>query len=161
MGYLTHRLINYTLNNENKEKEYNPIQQILHVNKFKTHHLNNVVSKLKTKSHTQQTDEIQDARTPFKWATFTYTGKQTKHITKLFKNTNLKIAYKTKNTLERLLTQQHDKHHNTNQHKFQKSGVYQLICKDCNKKYTGQTGRSFHTRFKEHFRDYKYKKRQI
>ena len=58
--------------------------------------------------------------------------------------------------MECLLIQKHFKHHNT-QNKFQKSGVYQLICKDCNKKYTGQTGRSFHTRFKEHFRDYNYK----
>ena len=35
--------------------------------------------------------------------------------------------------------------------------VEELICKDCNKKYTGQTGHSFYTRFKEHFNDYKYK----
>jgi hypothetical protein len=34
-----------------------------------------------------------------KWATFTYTGSETKFITKLFKNTNLKIAYKTVNTI--------------------------------------------------------------
>ena len=73
-----------------------------------------------------------------------------------FLRTHLKIAYKTNNTLERLLTQQHNKHHYTNQNKFQKSGVYQLVCKDCSKKYIGQTGRSFHTRSKEHFRDYKY-----
>ena len=99
------------------------MQEILHANKFSTHHLNNVVSKLKTKSHTQQTDEIQGAQTPFKWAAFTYTGKQTKHITKLFKNTNPKIAYKTTNTLECVLTQQHNKHHNNNQNIFQKSGV--------------------------------------
>lgn len=70
---------------------------------------------------------------------------------------NLKIAYKTNNSLEHLLTQKHDKHHNNTQNKFQKSGVYQLICKDCNKKYTGETGRSFHMRFKEHFRNYSYK----
>jgi hypothetical protein len=31
-----------------------------------------------------------------KWATFTYIGKETRAITKLFKNTNLHIAYKTK-----------------------------------------------------------------
>ena len=40
--------------------------------------------------------------------------------------------------------------------KIPKIGVYQLVCKDCNRKYTGQTGRSFRTRFKEYFRDYKY-----
>jgi hypothetical protein len=39
-----------------------------------------------------------------KWATFTYTGSETKFITKLFKNTNLKIAYKTVNTIGKLFS---------------------------------------------------------
>ena len=142
---------------QHKEKEYRTIQQILHKNKFQTHHLDNIVPKMNAKSRTQQTDEMHDTRKPIKWTTFKYTGKQTKYITKLFKNTNIKITYKTNSTLERLLTQQHNKCHYTNQNKFQKkSVVHQLVCKDCNKKYTGQTGRSFYTRFKEHFRDYKY-----
>jgi hypothetical protein len=34
--------------------------------------------------------------------------------------------------------------------------VYQLTCPDYNIKYIGQTGRPFHLRFNEHFRDYKY-----
>ena len=72
--YLTHRLINYPISNANKEKEYNTIKQILHTNKYNTHHLH-IITKLKTKIHTQKPDEIQDAQTPFKWATFTYTGK--------------------------------------------------------------------------------------
>ena len=42
---------------------------------------------------------------------------------------------------------------------------HQLKCPDCtlqsgnfncNMRYVGQTGRSFHTRYKEHYRDYKY-----
>jgi hypothetical protein len=33
-----------------------------------------------------------------KWATFTYVGPETRTITNLFWNTNLKIAYKTTNT---------------------------------------------------------------
>ena len=33
---------------------------------------------------------------------YTYFGKQTKHTAKLFKNVNLKIAYKNENTKERL-----------------------------------------------------------
>ena len=154
LRYLTHRLTNYPISITNKENKYCTIQQILHKNKFPTHHLDNTVSKKDTKCCIQRTDEMHDARTPIKWATFTYTGKQTKYITKLLKNTNLKIAYKTKNTVG-LLTQQHNKHHYTNQNKFQKSGVYQLVYKDSNRKYTGQISHSFNTRFKEHFWDYK------
>ena len=51
------------------------------------------------------------------------------------------------------------KHINTN--KFNKCGIYQLICQDFNMKYIGQTGRPFSVRFKEHFHDLKYKKWEI
>jgi hypothetical protein len=30
------------------------------------------------------------------------------------------------------------------------SGIYKLICPDCNKTYVGQTGRQFTTHYKEH-----------
>ena len=43
-----------------------------------------------------------------------------------------------------------------NRKQFENSGVYQLICPDCNTKYIGQTKISFRVRFSEHFRDYKY-----
>ena len=105
--------MNYPISITNKENEYRTIQQILYKNNFQTQHLNNIISKINNKSRTKQTDEIHDVLTPIKWATFTYTGKQTKYITKLFRNTNLKITYKTNNSLERLLTQRHKKHYNT------------------------------------------------
>ena len=88
--------MNYHVSITNKEKEYRTIQQILHKSNFQTHQLNNIISKINNKSRTKQTDEIHDARTPIKWATFTYTGKQTKCITKLFKN----IFHESKNHLQ-------------------------------------------------------------
>jgi len=87
-----------------------------------------------------------------KWANFTYVGKETKFITTFFKNTPLKIASTTQNTIVILLFKQQ----NNYQNKFDKRGVYQLTCPDCNMKYIGQTGRPFHVRFQEHFRHYKY-----
>jgi hypothetical protein len=38
--------------------------------------------------------------TKTKWETFTYVGPDTRILTKLFRNTHLKIAYKTTNTLQ-------------------------------------------------------------
>jgi hypothetical protein len=38
-----------------------------------------------------------------KWATFTYFGPETRTITNLFQNTNLKIAHKTTNTIKQHL----------------------------------------------------------
>jgi hypothetical protein len=99
-------------------------------------------TKNKPKQDTQRT----------KWAKFTYTGKETKFITKLFKNTNVKIAFTIDNKIERLLSTQYSRNHN----KYDKCGIYQVNCPTCNKKYIGQKGRPFHVRFQEHFRDYNY-----
>ena len=68
------------------------------------------------------------------------------------KNYNLKVSFKTKNTIGKLLTQ----NKNINPNKFNKCGVRQLTCHDCNRKYIGQRGRLFYIRFNEHFHDYKY-----
>jgi len=92
-----------------------------------------------------------------RWTKFTYVGLDTKFITKLFKNSSIKISYTTNNTTGKILAARsaHAQTHN----RFRKSGVYQLTCPDCNMKYIGQTGRSFRIRFQEHFRDFKYNNR--
>jgi hypothetical protein len=87
-----------------------------------------------------------------RWAKFTYLTKETRPITKLFKNTNVKVTFTTNNTIEKCLT---TKHKNA-QIKYDKNGVYQLTRPNCEKKYTRQTGRPFKVRFKEQLRDFKY-----
>jgi hypothetical protein len=70
------------------------------------------------------------------WATFTYTGKETTVITKLFRRANIKIAYRTNNNLLYHLTpnpQPLDP--------FTRSGFYRLSCPYCSKAYIGQRGR--------------------
>jgi hypothetical protein len=80
----------------------------------------------------------QSTETP-KFATFTYTGKETRFITKLFKHTNLRIAYRTPNTIGKLLPHQYRTNNIDN---LNNSGIYQLTCPDCDRKYIGQTGQS-------------------
>jgi len=58
--------------------------------------------------------------------------------------TNIKIAFRTNNTIYSQLTQ---KHHITD--KYTQSGVYRLTCPGCNKAYVGQTGRNFFARYNE------------
>jgi hypothetical protein len=79
-------------------------------------------------------------------------GKETRAITKVFKNTRIRVTYSTNNTLRKLLTKKHDPHKN----KYGTSGMYKIICPTCNMKYTGQTGRSFNTCFQEHLLYFKY-----
>lgn len=69
---------------------------------------------------------------------------------------NLLVSYsKTKSLFQdqKLLAQ----NKNINPNRLNKCGVYQLSCRDCNRKYTGQTGRPFHIRSQEHFHNFKYR----
>jgi hypothetical protein len=50
---------------------------------------------MKTKRN-QDTNTTLNTTQKQKWAKFTYIGKETRIITRLFKNTNIRIAYKTK-----------------------------------------------------------------
>jgi len=67
-----------------------------------------------------------------------YTGKETTFITNLFRKINLKIEFRTNNTIQNLL-----KHKQQTPDIYTQTGVYKLKCPDCNKAYVGQTGRSF------------------
>ena len=109
-----------------------------------------------TPSQTQHEGETTQQKVKTIWST-TYVGPQTKYITKLFKHTNVKIAFKTKNDLTNLLS--HRTQHQstpTDMTKFNKSRIYRLQCPDCNMRYIRQTGRSFLTCYRKHYRDYKY-----
>jgi hypothetical protein len=70
-----------------------------------------------------------------KWVRFAYFGKETRFITELFRHTSIKIAYTTRNTLNKLLLI----HNPPTQDKYNKSGVYKLTCPDCKNLYIGQT----------------------
>ena len=83
----------YNLNNTNKEKENSTIKQILYNNKYVTSLLNKFTPvENKTRPDRKNTPKT-------RWAKFAYISKETKFITKLFKNTNLKIDFTTQNTI--------------------------------------------------------------
>ena len=73
--------------------------------------------------------KIQNHNTPTQkrmWVRFTYVAKETRFITKLFKDTNITVAFTTKNIISKRLSMDHK-----TQCKYEKSGVYQLTCPDC------------------------------
>jgi hypothetical protein len=82
-----------------------------------------------------------------KWAIFTYIGKKTRTITKLFQNTNIRIAYKTKKSYTEPPTAK-----NPQYWQYNKSGIHQMKCNSCQLGYMGQTRRNFKARYKEHIR---------
>jgi len=135
----------YHLSPDNLEKENRVVQQILNNNGYDI----STATKKSSKKITNMEKKDNDKKTH--WVKFTYIGKETRAITKAFRNTNVNITFSTNNTISNLLTA---RHHN-NKEKYDNSGIYQLTCPTCKKKYIGQNGRSFKTRFREHFRDFK------
>ena len=70
-----------------------------------------------------------------KWTTFENHNPIISKVTNIFKNTNLKIAYRVSNTIQNIL-----KPLALNNDKYTNSGIYSLKCNTCNKYYIGQTG---------------------
>jgi hypothetical protein len=79
-----------------------------------------------------------------KWIIFTYHSLLVRKVTNLFKNTDIKIAFKANNTIYQQLAQKAD---NRNP-----SGIYEIKCITWSKNYVGQSGRHITTRHKEHIR---------
>jgi hypothetical protein len=141
--FLTNRRDTYSLNNDNRESENNIIHQILYNNSYDTTLLHKP-----PKTITHHNDTTHDK----KWVRLTYVGKETRFITKLFKNSSALISYTKRNMINKLLST----HNHIQQDKYEKSGIYKLTCPECKKAYVGQTGRPFSVRFREHFRDYRH-----
>jgi hypothetical protein len=77
------------------------------------------------------------------WTTFTYCRKEVRQITELLQK------HRNKSSLS------HTKHNknilrpHTQTHKYSSSSIYQMNCLDCLLIYTGQTGRTFNSMYKE------------
>jgi len=138
--YLTNCLSTYS-RNETKERRMTQYNRY-----YITINDTRILNKITWTNDVQEQKEVE---TKIKWAKFTHVGRQTKFITKWFKNLSLKVSFKTDKTTGKLSAQ----NENINQNKFKKCGVYQLTCHDCNRKHTG---RSFCVGFQEHFRNFKY-----
>jgi hypothetical protein len=135
--FLYNRLNTYDLEREEYEHKLIIIHNILHNNSFPIKHQKPQIQTLAQKKPSQ---------TPkHRWATFTYVGKETSYITNIFRQTDLRIAFHTNNTIGNLLTQ-----NKLPPDKFSLSGVYKLTCPECQKAYVGQTGRSFNIQYNKH-----------
>jgi hypothetical protein len=83
----------YKITEENKKKEEEIIRKILNSNEYPPPQIK---KKIKQKSPTIEPHTTQKR----KWVTFTYFVPCVRIITKLFHNTNLKVAFKTNNTIK-------------------------------------------------------------
>jgi len=141
--FLIHRMLSLPLNSEKKNIEWQKILTIASNNKFPLQ----LITRLKTqmRQSTQKNTTNEENR---KWATFTFHSPKIRKITNLFKHTNIKIAFRSTNTIQKITEPR--KQDNTQEHS--KSGIYKLACKTCSKAYIGQTSRDLTKRHREHIR---------
>jgi hypothetical protein len=99
--FFINRVRTYNLDPIDKQKELNTVKQILHNNKYNVPEI--ISSLMKDKNNQQSNPENKQNK---KWTKFTFVGKETRQITKLFKHTNVKIAFTTANNLGKLLNHQ-------------------------------------------------------
>ena len=148
-----HRLINTPLSEQNFNKELNIIKQISVNNGYNP----NMIDKILTQKQFNKAISLVYPRNNYNkintFRTITYTGKLSNKVKKHYKKHNINIAFRTTNTLGKLI-----KNNKAKTKKEQKSGVYQLKCGTCPKIYIGQTGRSFYKRIKEHKDCYRLKR---
>jgi hypothetical protein len=145
INYLINRINTYPLTKQNHYTEIQIVNHFLKANEYNQLKTEELIQK--KERHTQ--NEINKQKHE-KWAKFTYIGKETKYVTKYFREYNINIAFSTKNTIEKLINRKVK-----TPNKFEQCGVYKLNCNSCHKAYIGQTGRNFKTRFKEHIQDIK------
>jgi hypothetical protein len=128
ISFLINRLKTYPLNATNKTIDTATIQQILRANNY-----NFTVPLIKPK-HRKKSDSQSDTHVVKKRAIFTYTGPNTRAVTKVFQKAGLQITFTTKHSIGKLLGLAH----NTGD-KYNNCGVYQLECSDCGLQYVGHS----------------------
>jgi uncharacterized FlaG/YvyC family protein len=143
-----HRLLTLPLEEKTKNKELNTIINISLNNGYRKEDFIHTYNKLKQKANNPNDRDIKEQ----KWVTKTYTGNYIRKITKLFKNTNVKTAFKIHHTIGKLLHEEH------NINTYDQSGIYKLTCQTCHQVYIGQTGRKLSTRYNEHIRNIRLNK---
>jgi hypothetical protein len=112
----------YKLDQEEHDRELQTIHNIMHNNSFP-------IPLHKPRSHTPR--ERSNTNPGQKWAVFKYICKETTNITNIFRHTDLRISFRTTNTIGNILTMK--KQHPGG--RWAQSGVYKLTCPDCDMTY--------------------------
>lgn len=139
---MVHRLLSTPLSESNYIKEVNIIKHIAAANGYASNMVDNIISKHKNKNK----GPVRNVDTT-KYVCVEYNPTIEHCLKKELKRHDIELTFRTSNKLMTHLNKTEPKP------KFNLSGVYKIKCDDCPSVYIGQTGRSFHTRYKEHHPD--------
>jgi hypothetical protein len=156
INYLVNRIVTYPLPDKEKELEINISQQIINENGYGHMNIAKLVKDRRLKNNIDLKMDVHNKiDNNKKWASFSYVGKEVIPIAKILKKFNIKVAFRTRNTLGNWLGCKQLYPNEDKGDKFDTCGIYKLNCRSCDGSYIGQTGRNFKTRFKEHVNDIK------
>ncbi len=146
---MVHRLLHVPLNQDQYIHEVNIIKHIAIANGFKSSMVDRLISKHRaSKYRVNNIDGI-------KYACVEYSHNINNTLKKELQKEKIQLAFRTTNHLKNFLTEKQK-----SKNKFANNGVYKIKCADCPSVYIGQTGRSFQTRFKEHWPNRKINKQK-
>lgn len=150
---MINRLMNLPLDNDAIQQEIQILQYIAQKNDFDP----NMVIKMYERYTQPQKQNINAKITlkreelgtrKLKYVPVPYIGKISTKINRLFKKTNIALAFRTVNNIKNKLRSGNEKIP-----PYLNPGIYKISCNNCTKFYIGQTGRNFTIRYKEHTRD--------
>ena len=156
---LIDRSLNLPTTEDNKCKELKHVSEALISNGHPRTHISMVTKTRRAKTTPNPEDlvrqffQLVDPSEPSTgYATLPYTKGITEPLWRTFKKHNIKVYSKPLRTLQREFPSMEHKP----QSEEETNIVYKIPCKDCNRNYIGETGRSFKTRKSEHVRNYYY-----
>jgi len=145
--YHINRKLTLPLTKERRTHEWKTIQNIARNNNFPNKLITNLKQQIQPNTTHQKSDRKENINNT-KWATFTYYSPKVRKVTNIFKQTDIKIAFKNNNTISQILRPKAT----NNTPIYNKSGIYKLTCKTCQHVYVGQTSRNLKQRYQEHIR---------
>jgi hypothetical protein len=111
--YVLGQLHTYPITEKAKEVEKNTMKNILRNNEYDI----KLISKLHSQKKTKQNRNVDLQHQKTKWVTFTYNSKEVRAITKLFRDTKIKMAFHMQNTVQNILRPR------PQQDKYSRSGI--------------------------------------
>jgi hypothetical protein len=151
-NFLIHRLCTFPLNKKRYSKELHTIHDIAEYNGFDRKLVDKMVRKIQHKITLKKSSTFQkEPKVNHKFAIIPFEPRLTRGIGSIFKSLDLQVIFTSGPNLQNLLGNPKDKVGAN-----EKSGIYEINCKDCSQKYIGQTKRPILTRFKEHLAHLKY-----
>ena len=151
---MVYRLCRIPLSVENYIKEYQQILHIANVNGYHKSIIDNLIKKHSTKIKLDNISSLfeQNTNVNKQRVTLPFAPNVTCRLSKAFEKAEMQIVHTNNNKLKTKLGSTKD------QAQINRcSGVYEISCSNCNKKYIGQTRRPAEIRFSEHLRSIKKK----